>query len=302
MAYFTEKQVKQLKVSEQSNGVGLIVGFLFIAGVFGMLIFGSNRAVENTTAVFPTEIVITQIQPTRQALLPTPTLKPTVTAVPSSTATATATETAVPSATATPMPTETAVPTNTPLPTATAVPANTATAVATNTPLPPPAPSRPVAMGIGTAVSIIPLVLSGLAVVFSMWGIKTAVPVPVMVAPPTLHDGQQKRPLFLRPLAIDERRTRPVQPVQPLVTPVQPVQPLVTPPNQLLDVLIPFDKTREPNRMERAYIRRRYLELGSVNKVCADLYQGKDPKITSYIKLALEEGGIPYPSKNNPVG
>lgn len=276
--YFTEKQVKDLKASEVikdfeqpgSNYAGLLVGLVFIMGVLGALFLGSEP-VENETAVFPTEIIITQVQPTGRALLPTPTLKPTITAEPTLTETAVPSATATPTATYTPLPTETAVPTNTPLPTATATTQPTITPLfngATVTPLPTPAPTekRPFNLqAIGTAVSVVPLVLSGVAVLVAMWGKKTAVPVIVAAPAPLLHDGQQKRPLLLRPIETRFRgELQPVTPVQPVLTQLQPV---ATP-----QITIPLDRSRPPNEQEREYIKRRYQELGSLTAVCFDVY------------------------------
>jgi len=250
--------------------------------------------------------------------LPTQTPYPTYTPYPSATWTAqpTALPTHTPQATWTPEPTHTAQPTYTPYPSPTATDESTAVPLATDVPFlvppltnqaDPPDGDGPLPGWLPWLVGSLVILLLTALLVLAYVSHQMRPPAPVIPAipeggipidgtygrqmpPPT---GQPKtstsptRPM--KPLPVEEKRFRGVEPVEPTFEPVEPVQ-AVQPTNegQGVQISLPLPKDRPPTAAEAAYIVQRYEELGSITAVCRDVYGSKGGVTFKYVKRAID--------------
>lgn len=111
------------------------------------------------------------------------------------------------------------------------------------------------------------------------WGTADGATPPPTPPSPT----RQQLPPPTRPPVREQRRvvessesSRRVEPVEPVE--LEPVQ----------EVQLPFSKERAPNVEEKAYMRRRYAETGSLTAVCMECYDSKGGKVWAWVKEAVE--------------
>lgn len=295
-------------------------------------------AVQPESAALPTAAVVQATPTLKPTTRPTATAQPTATFTatpwPSATATAAPTETPLPTvtlaSTETPLPSVTA----SPLPSETAPPSETPEAA----PLAAATPTVPSAVTIttlsggdqgqdwkGMLITFLAGVLfaTGLGLVFLAFynlarqrnqvaATPSPAPAPVAVIPPpivNLAEPEQsplaappphpdKEPAWLRPLPPHERRyRRAVEPVEPIAPRVE-LKAESGGGGQVEAISVPFNTKRPPAPAERAYIRKRYEELGrSLTATCHDVYGQKGPKVYDWVKAAVNEPDKPAPVK-----
>jgi hypothetical protein len=233
--------------------------------------------------------------------------------------------TAVPLPTYTPQATHTAAPTYTPAPTWTTQPTYTpAPKELTSAPtLVAPANSADdqVANAALIALASTALLFAVAAVFIGLLAIMNRPPV-VQPAPIVIHSTPaapntsapaevpmtsngtplpQAQPLRLRRQTANEQRVRVSDASVERVEPVEPAEPTNTVHPEPIGagrvgeaeamlITLPFDASRPPTPAERAYIRLRADELGSMSAACKDVYGSKGGKTYDYVRAAVSEG------------
>lgn len=315
-------QVREGWKAETTNRRRGCLGKLLFLMALVIIVWAGSKPVP-MVIVPPTEIPTQEpgwVAATSLQVQPTPTLAPTVTPSATTTATATGTNTAVP--TTTPYPSSTPLPTYTALPTYTVPPTETAV---------PPTPTRPIAlvmvvptaappithaineledtkqslMLVGSVTSSLFLLSLG-TLVWAARGLRR----PRVLVPTTAEIHPPALPRRLPPPTWQPKRETRIVPNNQLVEPVQPVQPVPQPVatgGGEVAIQLPFDKRQSLTPSQRAYVRTVYLRhleatkgRGGVNRTALELWGYKDDIICNHIEDALEEGGIPYPSKLPP--
>lgn len=236
-----------------------------------------------------------------------------------------------PQPTHTPQATYTAAPTYTPQPTWTAQP--TYTAAPTIAPVIPvdPADSR-VANAALIALAVTALLFGVVGVFIGLLAITSrppaVQPAPIVIhnqatspnsntpaAAPITSDGTplpQAKPLRLRQRPANERRVRVTDNPVERVEPVEPIEPTERVHPELISeggvgeaeamlISLPFDASRPPTPAERAYIRLRAEELGSMSAACKDVYGSKGGKTYEYVRAAVAEVAEPSTSASQVI-